>query len=113
VPPAALIGILRIFQTVQSHGSIGETSYLRIQNDSISFLTTQLRISEIESVIIRIRNKEVEDYFSGNNYLEIRTRFDKHKLGLLIGNAKGVESVEELIKKLEQKKIDVTYENYL
>jgi hypothetical protein len=34
-------------------------------------------------------------------------------LGLLIGNAKGVESVEELIKKLEQKKIDVTYENYL
>lgn len=109
-PPTAVMGILKILKSTQAHGPMGETSFLRIKDESISFLNRQVDIREIECVVVRIRNKKADGYFSGNNYLEIKTSSDKHELGLIIGSDKGIDSVEQLIKILKQNKVTVIYE---
>jgi hypothetical protein len=107
-------GVIRIVQTVRDYGPFGEVSYLTVTEDSIEFLDKRFKISQVEKIVVRLRDREIKFNRISNNYLEITTRYGEvYKLAILISDTKDEIQVGKMISSLKPKIKKLTYENYL
>lgn len=107
----AAFGLFRILNDLPI--TINNKTLIKLDENDLTFLDTQLSIDNIDQITIRIRHVKPEKIRIGNNTIIIKSRFNDYILGLIISNPSDLELLEELVSNLKNTGLNVNYINYL
>jgi len=107
-------GILRTIVFGHKYKSIGEVSYLTVDEATIHFLDKEVSLYNVYKILIRLDDNQVQNSRNRNNYFEIQTQYGEiYKLGILINGSNDEKQVDGIVEKLKLKVRNLTYENNL
>ena len=109
-----VIGALRLVLFWYEYGPIGKVSSLILNDDSIHFFDINLKISNVDKIVIRLIDDRIQYSRKRNNYFEIRTEHgETYKFGVLINGTRDEKQIEGIITSLKPKIKKWTYKGYL
>jgi hypothetical protein len=91
-----LVGSLEAVQSWRIYMP-NDTVTLRVSENAIEFGAKRVNLSNVKSIIIQLKNKNIQYAHIADNYLEIRTQSGvTYKLGIVIGQREDVTQVEKI-----------------